>query len=289
MTVVFYHKNCQDGFGAAWAAWKALGDSASYVPVQYSEPLPEVSPRERVYFCDFCPTLAELKDLSGIGCSVTVLDHHKTAVEVLTPKNIAEIDGLDAIFDMDRAGAGITFDYFHPSKKRPLVINLIEDRDLWRFRNDLTKSISTRLNLLEKDFATWDAFILSVENDHVFLPKIKYEGDLLLQSESKRADSMARKAVLVDFLGHTIPVLNVTELISEIGQAMNELYDETPFSLSFFVNDKGSFQISLRSNRSDFDVSVIAKRFGGGGHRGAAGFRLSFSDFQKELPGIFVD
>ena len=37
--------------------------------------------------------------------------------------------------------------------------------------------------------------------------------------------------------------------------------------------DDGTFAYSLRSRADDFDVSVVAKEFGGGGHKAAAGFR----------------
>ena len=30
--VIFYHKECQDGFSGAWVAWKKFGESADYVP-----------------------------------------------------------------------------------------------------------------------------------------------------------------------------------------------------------------------------------------------------------------
>ena len=50
---ILYHKNCEDGFGAAWVAWKALGDQAEYIPVQHSEMPPELPDRSRVTIIDF--------------------------------------------------------------------------------------------------------------------------------------------------------------------------------------------------------------------------------------------
>ena len=32
LNYVLYHKNCNDGFGAAWVAWQALGNQAKYIP-----------------------------------------------------------------------------------------------------------------------------------------------------------------------------------------------------------------------------------------------------------------
>ena len=42
-TLVLYHDNCRDGFGAALAAWCRFGDTADYQSVQYGRPAPEVA------------------------------------------------------------------------------------------------------------------------------------------------------------------------------------------------------------------------------------------------------
>ena len=34
-SLVVYHGHCPDGFGAAYAAWLRLGESAEYVPAEY--------------------------------------------------------------------------------------------------------------------------------------------------------------------------------------------------------------------------------------------------------------
>ena len=42
MIHVLYHANCYDGFGAAWAAWRKLGDDGVvYQAVNYGDPLPQ--------------------------------------------------------------------------------------------------------------------------------------------------------------------------------------------------------------------------------------------------------
>lgn len=51
-TIVIYHADCPDGFGAAFAAWLVFGDSAQYVPARFGEPAPDVRGKE-VYILDF--------------------------------------------------------------------------------------------------------------------------------------------------------------------------------------------------------------------------------------------
>ena len=61
-------------------------------------------------------------------------------------------------------------------------------------------------------------------------------------------------------------------LASDVG---HELANESgTFGLCWYMGRDGKAKVSLRSN-GDYDVSAIAKSFGGGGHRNAAGFEVS--------------
>ena len=42
----------------------------------------------------------------------------------------------------------------------------------------------------------------------------------------------------------------------------------------------GSWAVSLYTDKSDVDVSIIAKAYEGGGHRGAAGFNCKILPFE---------
>ena len=40
VNVVIYHANCNDGFGAAYSAWKLLGNRAEYHAASHGAPPP---------------------------------------------------------------------------------------------------------------------------------------------------------------------------------------------------------------------------------------------------------
>ena len=81
---------------------------------------------------------------------------------------------------------------------------------------------------------------------------------------------MVSSADLVKFAGHRTLVANSPILPSQIG---NALVKKMP-PIGIVWSEKGGVKkISLRSN-GRVDVSKIAKRFGGGGHKQAAGFYL---------------
>jgi oligoribonuclease NrnB/cAMP/cGMP phosphodiesterase (DHH superfamily) len=267
---VLYHGNCYDGFGAAYAAWKKLGDSATYLPVSYGQPRPMMENATKVYIVDFSYPLDVLAEIAEYVCDVVVIDHHKTAKEALEKFKHPRVT---VFFDMTKSGALMTWEYFHrypaeaPSDiglpvPAPLLIQHISDRDLWKFEMPGSREIHKALVSYPMDFATWDAF--DVE-------KLKEEGKACARLHDQLVKSTCEKAFTTKIDVFHVPVVNTAIAWSEVGEELLRLNPAAPFVASFTVM-KYSIMWSLRS-RPDFDVSVVAKKFGGGGHAQAAGFK----------------
>jgi nanoRNase/pAp phosphatase (c-di-AMP/oligoRNAs hydrolase) len=75
-------------------------------------------------------------------------------------------------------------------------------------------------------------------------------------------------------------VINTTELISEIGEALYTNLN-IAFAVMYHFDKNGDMKVSLRSNKTD--VGKVAKYFGGGGHAGAAGLILSADQAPSRL------
>lgn len=263
MIQVWYHANCYDGFGAAWAVHRAIGDAAIYVPCSYGRPPPNYSHVDDIYIVDFSfprETLIEIKNNSN---KLVVLDHHKTAEE--------DLKGLDfCTFDMDRSGAGMAWDYFHPNKERPRLINHIEDRDLWRFSLEGSKEVHAYLCSKPFDFIEWANvnYKLTYHCDSVY-----EAGETLLENKEIEVEKICKKAWLRSIAGYEVPIVNTSVHWSEVGHYLLDNYPDAKFAASFTVYED-VVMWSLRGS-DGFDVSAIAKAYGGGGHAGAAGFRLT--------------
>lgn len=152
-----YHGNCADGFGAAWAVRHALRDGVEFHAGFYGNAPPDVAGRD-VVLVDFSYKRPVIIEMAKAARSLLIIDHHKTAAEDLEglmrsppggwptwmengPLYDDEacyvdppLDRVAALFDMNRSGAGLAWDYFHPRQPRPALIDHIEDRDLWRFK-----------------------------------------------------------------------------------------------------------------------------------------------------------
>src|ERR1700755_107865 len=143
--LIVYHGHCPDGFTAAWAAHRALKkpdlEPELYVGEYGAEPPYDLARNRDVYVVDFSYKRPQLEQLRAAARNLLVLDHHKTAQ--------ADLEGLDyCVFDMNRSGAGITWDYFFGDfSPRALIVDYVEDRDLWRFKLPHSEEISLRIRL----------------------------------------------------------------------------------------------------------------------------------------------
>jgi oligoribonuclease NrnB/cAMP/cGMP phosphodiesterase (DHH superfamily) len=140
---VLYHANCTDGSGAALAAYIALGDAATYIPVQYNKPVPDMPLATVIYMVDFSYPKEILLQLAD-SAQVVVIDHHKTAKAALE-----DIDhpNIQVWFDMEQSGATMAWKYFHADRAVPLLLRHIEDRDLWKFKLEGSKEIHRGLGM----------------------------------------------------------------------------------------------------------------------------------------------
>lgn len=264
MKYILYHSNCYDGFGAAYAAWKKFGDEAKYIPVSYGFAPPDVSEATEVYIVDFSYDPDTILDWAETK-KVVVLDHHKTAKEKLEPLVGQENPYVE--FDMNRSGAKMAWEYFHSDKSGScpgnMLIEHISDRDLWKFELDGTAKVHKALVSYPMDFQLWDQFDVEV---------LKNEGVICERMYSSLVDNITKSAWIGEIDGYEVPMVNTSIAWSEVGHKLVESYPEHLFVASFTVFDK-QIMWSLRS--ADFDVSAVAKKFGGGGHKNAAGFKTA--------------
>ncbi|WP_372395226.1 phosphohydrolase (plasmid) [Azospirillum sp. HJ39] len=272
-TIVIYHGGCADGFGAAWAAWGMLGNSAEYVPGKYGEDPPDVTGKD-VFLLDFSYKRPALEAMIAVAASVVVLDHHKTAQADLEP--LLKSGALDGEFDMNCSGAAMAYKYFFPTesffgRKTPSLIRHIQDRDLWRFELDGTREIHAALISRPFDFQVWNEFAWDLENPSR-RPLLIAEGAAILRSHDKLlGDLLGASTREMVIGGVSVPVANLPWSMASDGG--NRLSVGQPFAASYY-DGQDARHFSLRSQADGADVSEIARRYDGGGHARAAGFRM---------------
>jgi hypothetical protein len=251
-TVVLYHAECSDGFGAAWAIWKQY-PLARFIPVKHGHPPPPDLHGERVVIVDFSYARPLLDTMAAQTKELLVLDHHITAEEALA--------GLPyAYFDQKKSGAVLAWEWAHGTPA-PWLLQYIQDKDLWHWALPGSREINAALASYPFDFQLWNQFSQAT---------LEQEGRAILRYEHELVGKLAAQAVMVTFQGETVPAVQSAVLTSQIGERLSPHH---PFCIMWHDRDGRRF-FSMRSRQDGTDVGAIAASFGGGGHTHAAGFSV---------------
>jgi len=267
--VVLYHNNCPDGFGAAWAAWKKFGNKADYVGVNHMEPPPKGLSGKDIYLVDFCYGADETRRMQKIAKSLTIIDHHVSRKTIIlsVPRHS---------YALHHSGSVLAWQYFHPAQNVPTLLKYVEDVDLWKFKLSKTHELVAYLDVhLKYSFKIFDIVAHKFENKEI-RSQCAHDGGIILQYQKVLIDdAIKNSAEFVKFFGYTVLAANSPFIHSEIGNALARKHG--PFSI-VWSKKYWKIIVSLRS-MGDFDVSRLAARYGGGGHKNASGF--SFPDTTK--------
>ncbi len=259
MNVVIYHSNCFDGAAAAWVANQKL-EEAILIEATYGNDPPEAVHGNDVYIVDFSYPRDVLEQIRVSAASLIVLDHHKTSAE--------DLDGFPgAVFDMEQSGCGLAWNHFFPdpSSDRPWFISYIEDRDLWRFALPQSKEVNAFIR-------THKPTVEGIQSlSKVALSDAAERGGAIQAYIDMFNQRLVEQAYETEIAGHDVLCCNAPyQSASDVAGALAE---RATFGATFYCRKDGKIAVSLRS-QGEFDVSEIAKRFGGGGHQNAAGYVL---------------
>ncbi|MCL4405178.1 MAG: DHHA1 domain-containing protein [Patescibacteria group bacterium] len=259
---VLYHKDCLDGFGGAWAAYKKFGNKARYIAVEHGLAPPPGLDGKTVYLIDFAYSQLKTDSIAKKAKKLIILDHHISAKDV-----VKSYDG--SIFSNNRSGSVLAWSYFHRGTKIPKLLLYIQAIDLWRFNLPCTKEITAFLRNIDYTFKVWDRLAVSFESKKKFVVYVQ-RGELLLSYDNLMIGNLIADGYETNFDGHRAFVVNSPVLNSEIGAAI--VKRGYPVAMIWCIKG-GIVHVSLRSS-GKVDVSKLALKRGGGGHRAAAGFEV---------------
>lgn len=292
--VCIYHFPCDDGFASAWIVHQKWPDCV-LAPTNYGLAFPNVDiDGKNILIADFSYKPDTLAALAATASSIVILDHHKTAEADLAAFKVTicsnalfascDIDGMlrDMVqltrpailarFEMDRSGASLTWEFCYPDDPEPMLVQFIQDRDLWRFKLKETRAFSLYLRSFPYDLKVW-----TVIADHICREPNAVIGEALSIERyyDQRLAEMLPTATLKSIGKWSgVPVAHAPyAFASDLANELLKAYPHAPFA-AVVVDAYGVRTYSLRSEDARQDVSEVAKSFGGGGHRNSAGFRV---------------
>lgn len=305
--IVYYHNPCPDGIAGAWCSWNYYEGFRHSVEYQGCRPEEEITAKllkrkgtgdlknVTIYFIDILPT-RDIPGLCAAAKQVVIMDHHKTNSEYInTVWNTPTCQNLTVVFDLERSGAQIAWDYFNPGTERPWFIDYIGDRDLWAWKLPNSRAINSGLQnqgYLDSlgDFYTFWRTNKDTEPE-IVMKQLADCGKAIETYQARIIEQAKKNAVSIAYIledGSEPYVWAGTinqDLVSELGNILAERElpcGEMPFFSVIYSYDiiKDEYKLSLRSsdkNPNAADVSAIAKRLdsNGGGHKHAAGCKIS--------------
>lgn len=273
-----------DGWGAAWIAHKSLTNycgisDKNITLIEMSKSSDRktfdfslIEEDSVIYILDYNFDHEVIFQFCELSKKVIIIDHHK----YFFPKGQEWFEDLSDILiyyvDINHSAAILSWQYFTSKDKMaiypPEILKYIEDRDLWKWELENSKEINSYIPLLLKNINYWDEI---TKNWHSLYKHIFIEhGEAILAHIKEKVKSSSKKARLIKIENYEVPIVNSMFYSSEICEELLNLYPDCLFSVCFHTTENGHTHLEFRS-RGDFDVSLIAKKFGGGGHKAAAG------------------
>ena len=295
MINIFYHKKDLDGHCSGAIARYYFGNADNVVmwPYDYGEPFPfdKIEEGDQVWMLDITTNPYETMLDIQKKYELFVIDHHKSFIDSdVKPRIIGLfVDGV--------AACQLAWHHFFMNEATPRLVQLLGHYDVWNnkdkefWENDIMP-MQMGMRMIKTDpgteegFEIWDKYLDDLFNGGKnktfpmidryyanFEDKTIKAGKIILnyqESEDKKAiDFYSFEA---EFGGLKAICLNSTRFNSQVYKSV---WDNTKHDIMLaWVNVKGeSCTVSLYTDKEGIDVSQIAKSFGGGGHKQAAGFQ----------------
>ena len=280
--LIAYHDNCIDGFTSAYVTHQAVtklhkdGEcEVALLPVTYNrlgsfyEKLTEKF--DALFVVDFslAPVILERVGQAYPKMVTTIIDHHKSAREMYG--NLEFCRGARIVMDMNESGATLAWKYFYPDAGMPRLLEYVRDYDLWLFELRNTKAVNKYLQIQEKTIEDWEWLELSFASLNSLRAPIT-QGNAIQKYHDIIVESLILGSEEIELAGEVGLCVNCSP---EFASAVGDILASKCGTFGATWQQLGKDTVFSLRSIGDYDVSELAVKFGGGGHRNAAGFRLS--------------
>ena len=297
MLHIFYHKPDCDGHCSGYLAqlYNQGKEDYTLTAYDYDMPFPEevlqnLGQNDKAYFLDIVPKPYEiLYELSLVKKNqIIVIDHHKTWIE----------SGYASFFpgksEIGKAGCELAWEYFFPTEPMPRFIKLLGRYDVWdksdqTLWNEVILPFQYGMRLSsthpkKRGDAIWDVLFYNSNPEDNNVDDIIRNGKICLQYQDKINRSIMNDYSFdATFSGYRALCVNANIRNSQLFESK---WDSSKYDIMLaYTHKKGAdFSVSIYTTpETGIDVSDIAKKYGGGGHKNASGLLLSYPQLKEAL------
>jgi len=295
-TFCFYHSADLDGRCCGAIMHRVMPD-AKLIPYNYGEPFPwELISGHDIHMADVSlQPFSEMIKLvawvrEGRIRELVWIDHHKSAIESCLQQPQFQHPYIRLELGNDVAACELAWRHYFPNEPLPEAVHLLGVYDVWKWQ-DVQGALEFQYGMRLDDWRD----VKSNKWKMLLAPEGRYEGHyydphfsvesiirrgLIVLDYQRQQDKVCMSACAFDTTLDGYRVLAVNR-----GPTNSQLFDSRwdpakyDMMLAFYLRRDGKWSVSLYSDKSDIDCSAVAKKRGGGGHKGAAGFQSTFLDF----------
>lgn len=279
-TTVIYHSADYDGIFCREIARKFIPD-AELIGWNFGDPLISRS-ADQIYILDLSLDCLVAEDRLSWS-KIIWIDHHKTSIEKYGDKIPGyRIDGVAACrlawqwftrteTEQKRNCLPIKQDFIDREVIEPLAVLLAGEYDIWDKRDQDAETFQYALKASES-VLDWERLLSLTDEEYVMW--LLTDGRAAQRYASSTDASVCKSRTwLMEWEGLKFLCVNSARFNSLLFSARDIPETGHDALLGFCFDGKG-WTVSLyhAKHRTDIDLSEIAKRNGGGGHRGACGF-----------------
>lgn len=290
-----------------------LQDSITFIGYNYGQPIPDLSEYDKVIMCDISFPKDIMKEITyDAGTNNFIwLDHHKSAIEDVMSRFDVDDCEMKGIRDTKFAACELTWKYFFPNEPMPEIIRLLgrydcfghkgtdEEQKVLEFQYGARQCISNYEEAYTK-------LVIGMNADYVE-HEILTNGKAIYKYLCTEAKQVYKNRFEIILSGDTQPnKLGVMFVLKDGSKETHwqklkficinrERFNPINFGIDYhkdgydgcacFYFDGSNYNFSLYNDNGLVDCSIIAKQYGGGGHKGAAGFRCNNETFLNIING----
>ena len=278
-----FHHNDLDGrcAGALVSYYTDNREPRNFIEVDYVK-VPDVNYArngEDVFIVDYCftiETIYQLKAFLDRGCHVVWIDHHQSSADLLLDADKSDTGELDflkndrlrVVVDTKLCGAALTYLYFSYDfgNIMPKFLRYVDDWDRWTKK--YPESYQFKLGMDTIDHSPTNKIWRDLMFDPDVTERILKAGDTIEKyvkaHNAEYCKQFVFKCIFYDLKCYALNLRSNSKVFGD-------LINQCDAVITFVFNGE-SYQYSIYSAKPDVDCAKIAEIYGGGDHKGAAGF-----------------
>lgn len=279
-TYVYYHSKDYDGIASGQVCQYFLrktGIEPIMIGWDYGDPVGAIpDENSTVYVVDL--SIKELMEHPKL----IWIDHHKSAILEYGQKMATgyRIDGVAACrlcwqWFTSNKNLPSKFQFTDRHVVEPYLLTLLGEFDIWDKRDSNAELLQLGLKTEEIGFdwqKVFKDFDVDINNNYELIHNLCDKGMVIQKFLAVRdAEYMSTMAFDREFEGLRLKCYNGrgNSITFKIFDGSDDI---DAYCMFYFAKDKFKYSLYHHPKHTDLDLSVIAKKYGGGGHAGACGF-----------------